>query len=234
MCVVALAWNAHPQWRVIMAGNRDEFHARPAAALERWADLPGVIAGRDLTGGGTWAGVSEAGRLAVIVNVRGNPPDPAKLSRGELVTDALTGASVRDFDAYNPFAMFAIDGGRASLATNAPEGRAFPLPPGLHGLSNGQANETWPRKARLQAALARWLESGKADPAALLEPLSDEQPLGEGHSPIFIRNVTYGTRASTVFAIDLDGRGVAIERRFGPEGTPLGDTRLDFGWPERP
>src|SRR5690349_9790674 len=69
MCVVAFAWNAHPRWRLLLAGNRDEVHARPSAALARWPDW-GVIAGRDLQSGGTWVGIDRRGRMAVVTNVR--------------------------------------------------------------------------------------------------------------------------------------------------------------------
>ena len=37
MCVVAFAWNLHPRWRLLLAGNRDEFHARATAPLARWS-----------------------------------------------------------------------------------------------------------------------------------------------------------------------------------------------------
>lgn len=52
MCVVAFAWSAHPRWRFVLAGNRDEFHGRPTAPLARWPDA-GLLAGRDLQSGGT-------------------------------------------------------------------------------------------------------------------------------------------------------------------------------------
>src|SRR5690606_36381371 len=66
MCVLAFAWHAHPRWRLVLAGNRDELHARPAAPLARWPDPDSaLLAGRDLRSGGTWLGVSERGRLAV-------------------------------------------------------------------------------------------------------------------------------------------------------------------------
>ena len=68
MCLVALAWNVHPRWRLVVAGNRDELHARPTAALARWADAP-VLAGRDLCSGGTWMGLGPDGRVAVVTNV---------------------------------------------------------------------------------------------------------------------------------------------------------------------
>ena len=59
MCVVALAHRAHPDWRLVVAANRDEFHARPSAPLDRWTDADDVLAGRDLLSGGSWIGVSE-------------------------------------------------------------------------------------------------------------------------------------------------------------------------------
>ena len=59
MCLVAFAWKAHPRWRLVLAGNRDEFHARPAAPLARWDDEPFLIGGRDLEAGGTWLAVGE-------------------------------------------------------------------------------------------------------------------------------------------------------------------------------
>ena len=70
MCVVAFAWNAHPRWRLLLAGNRDEFHARPTAALAAWDDGSGIVAGRDLEAGGTWLGVDGRGRCALVTNVR--------------------------------------------------------------------------------------------------------------------------------------------------------------------
>ena len=78
MCLVALAWKTHPRWQLVMAGNRDEFHARPTAALAAWpAPDTGLLAGRDLRSGGTWAGVGPGGRMAVVTNVRDPlaPPD---------------------------------------------------------------------------------------------------------------------------------------------------------------
>ena len=74
MCVLALAFRSHPGWPLVLAGNRDELHARPAAPLAHWQDAPEVLGGRDLEGGGTWLGVAEAGRLAVVTNLRGFGP----------------------------------------------------------------------------------------------------------------------------------------------------------------
>ncbi len=43
--VVALARHAHPDWPLVAIGNRDEFHARPAAALYAWPEGE-ILAGR--------------------------------------------------------------------------------------------------------------------------------------------------------------------------------------------
>ncbi|MGB9100577.1 MAG: NRDE family protein, partial [Stenotrophomonas indicatrix] len=43
MCLLAIGWLHHPRWRLVMAGNRDEFHARPTAALAPWQDETSVI-----------------------------------------------------------------------------------------------------------------------------------------------------------------------------------------------
>src|SRR5688572_17173657 len=91
MCVLAFAWRAHPEFELVLAGNRDERHDRAAAPLGRWDGAPYVLAGRDLVAGGGWLGVSERGRLAVVTNVRGfGPPDLTRPSRGALVADVLT------------------------------------------------------------------------------------------------------------------------------------------------
>jgi uncharacterized protein with NRDE domain len=50
-------------------------------------------------------------------------------------------------------------------------------------------------------------------------------------SSAFIAGETYGTRASTVILIDHDDRAVIAERRFGPHGVGLGETRYDLVGP---
>ena len=118
MCVAALAWNAHRDWQLVAIGNRDEYHERPAAPLALWQN--GIIAGRDLQLGGTWLGVSGE-RFALVTNLRGHGlPDPAKVSRGSLVTDLLRG-SVTELGSKGVQAKFAsyVDDLGAMLAGTA-------------------------------------------------------------------------------------------------------------------
>jgi uncharacterized protein with NRDE domain len=247
MCVLAVAWNAHPRWRLVLAGNRDEYHERPAAPLAHWQDAPHLIAGRDLQSGGTWLGISEAGRCVVVTNLRGyGLPEPGRPSRGALVTDLLDGADpeAAEIGAYNPVNLIALDRDRAHFLTNRPEAQRSALAPGLYGLSNGRLDEPWPKMMRLKSALLDWL-TGPADrPERLFDPLREERlpaigldpatpsdvPREPNHSPIFILDPVYGTRCSSVVAIDRDGRGIFLERRFAADGSSTGETRIDFTW----
>ncbi|MDI1294348.1 MAG: NRDE family protein, partial [bacterium] len=164
MCILAMAWRAHPRWHLVLAGNRDEWHARPAAAIAQWADAPGIIAGRDLQSGGTWLGVAQQGRMAVITNVR-NPdgPVPGRVSRGALVRDALIGtggceAPYADpapdaLSDFAPFNLIVVDGDQARFLTNRQTPARTILTPGLYGLSNGMLDEPWPKTLQLKAEL---------------------------------------------------------------------------------
>jgi uncharacterized protein with NRDE domain len=234
MCVVALALDCHPRWKLVLAGNRDEFHARASAALGRWDDAPHVLGGRDLVSGGSWLGVSEEGRLAVVTNVRsGHAADPDKASRGALISDWLiAGVLPPDemLDDYNGFSLLAADIASASLVSNRPGASHAQLGRGVHSLSNGIPGEAWPRKERLQAALSHWLD-GTADDSATLFDLLQPEIDDDSEQPTFISAPVYGTRCSTVVAIDHAGQGWIAERRFDEGGEMSGETTLNFRWP---
>ena len=252
MCVIAFAWNVHPRWRLLLIGNRDEAHARPSAPLQRWAGAPDLIAGRDLEAGGTWMGVREPGRACVVTNVRDPRASKDGASRGLLVTDFLLGAdsAAHHADAleataarYRPFNLLLFDASDACFVSNHPGVRVRKIQPGLHGLSNGDLDAPWPKVRRVTAALERWLQSGDEDFAPLFDAFIDETAAPDAAlpdtgvgiererllSPVFVRGERYGTRATTLIALDRDGGGVIEEHRFGPGGVVQGRTALRFG-----
>lgn len=248
MCVLALAWRAHPRWQLVVAGNRDEYHSRPAAPLARWDDRRHILAGRDLLSGGTWLGASEQGHFTVVTNLRGyGMPEPDRPSRGALVTELLDGADpdVMAIDAYNPVNLIHIMGDQARFLSNRPAPVRTSLSPGLYGLSNGALDEPWPKTLRIKSILLDWLTGDAEQPERLFDGLREEVlpdigidpaiasdvPQEPNHSPIFIRNPVYGTRCSSVVAIDGEGRGVFFERRFNAQAETVGETRLSFAWP---
>lgn len=228
MCVVALAWQVHPDWPLILIGNRDEFHARPAAPLAAWDDDSGIVAGRDLQAGGTWLGVhAPSGRVVVVTNVRGAMPDPAKESRGALVVDMLRGDGrfadpvEADLDRFNAFNLFAV-GGAPRLFTNRPHPLIASLAPGIHALANEPVDAPCPRAERLRLALEAVVQAG-SDPAGLLDTLT-----ATGDPALFLHGDIYGTRASTLVAIAADGQVQMTERRYEAGGRPAGTTALSF------
>lgn len=250
MCVAAVAWQAHPRWRIVAIGNRDEYHARPAEPLADWGDGSGLLAGRDRKSGGTWLGVTRAGRFALVTNLRGyGEPDPAKASRGALVTDLLTGSG-RYGDAasaalgdFNPFNLVLADADQALFLSNRPSDERVRLAHGIYGLSNGALDEPWPKTLQLKEALVDWLNGAATEFDPLFAALRSERlgavglhsrepsdvPAEPPETPVFIRNPIYGTRCSTVVLIDFAGRGMIIERRFTASAEDDGETRIEFG-----
>lgn len=242
MCIAAIAWDAHPDWLLVAAGNRDEFHARPSAPLENWGDGSGIIAGRDLEAGGTWLGVSGQGRFALITNVRvDGHPQPGRPSRGGLVTQVLAGEEPKGLAAYNPFNLLLAGPAGASVLSNHPSASRHPLASGLHGVSNGAFDAPWPKTRQLCSDLGTWLEQGDSGMEPLFDALRRETPdsatarAEDGpepvYAPVFIRNPVYGTRCSTVIAIRRDGAGAICERRFDTDGSQTGESLLAFRWP---
>lgn len=247
MCVAAIAWKAHPDWRLVALGNRDEFHTRPAAPLARWEGHGGIIAGRDLQSGGTWLGVSQAGQFVLVTNLRGyGAPDPERHSRGELVAGLLRGeGEPHALERYNPFNLIHIGGGQAQFLTNRPEATRARLPHGVYGLSNGAFDAPWAKTLQLKAALLDCLAAQGDCRDTLMEALAREDLDDFGlhprlpsdiaaealETPVFIRNPAYGTRCSTVVTVNRAGQGQITERRFGPDGTKTGETVLEFVWP---
>jgi uncharacterized protein with NRDE domain len=255
MCLIAFAWDAHPDYALVLAANRDEFHARPSAAAAPWPQAAQVIGGRDLREGGSWLALSARGRLAAVTNVREPQAPAAARSRGELVRDFVLGQDPAPAhaarlhaagDAYGPHNLLLWDGARLCFTSNRHQAQPLQVPPGLHGISNGPYDALWPKTRRLVQRLRQWLESapGAAQPSLepLLQALADEQAAPDAElphtgvglemerllAPAFIRGERYGTRASSVVLIRRDGRALLCERSFGPDKKFLGEGRLEL------
>jgi uncharacterized protein with NRDE domain len=194
MCLAAFALNAHPRFPLVIAANRDEFFARAAAPMAWWADRPDVLAGRDLSAGGTWFGLTRSGRLALLTNVREpGRNDPAAPSRGALVLDWLASRETapafaqRLVTGYNGFNLITADLTRDAwhwLSNRAPVPVA--LGPGIHALSNAALDTPWPKTLGLRAAMADSLaQAADADDLAarLLAALADPTPAADAELP---------------------------------------------------
>ena len=250
MCLILFGWNQHPNYRLVLAANRDEFYERPTASADFWEDAPHVLAGRDEKAGGTWMGVTRAGRWAAITNVR--DPDrhhPDAPSRGQLVSRYLKGQitpkayarAVADHAGdYNGFNLLIGDTGVVYYLSNR-GASTQPIKPGIHGLSNHLLDTGWPKVERGKKKLRRALERDTLDPERLLDLLHDtERPDDEALpdtgiglagerllSPMFIESDKYGTRSSTVLLIGRDNRITFAERTYDGR-TPSGAKQFSF------
>lgn len=213
MCLILLAWKAHPEFPLVVAANRDEYHARAASPAQFWQDRPEILAGRDLVAMGTWMGVARSGRFAAVTNYRGATEPAAARSRGALPVDFLLSASTpKDFvertkaeaASFSGFNLLACDGEALWWMSNR-DSAPRPLAPGIYGLGNLllDSPEVAPDKARLREAM---------DPAPAVEALFGAL------APARIVNERYGTRCSTVVLRASGGRMRFAERRFEPGG----------------
>ena len=250
MCLLIFAHRANPEYPLVVAANRDEFHARPTAPSAFWAESPDLLAGRDLQAGGTWMGLTRGGRFAAVTNYRDpSRTHPAPRSRGELPLDFLAGrADPADYLAevaaiageYAGFNLLLADRHSLWYLTNSPsEEQASPveLSPGIYGLSNAQLDTPWPKVELGKRKLRDLLETAVLDHDSLLEVVSDRQladsdalhrqGMADGMdrmlSAQFIVTGSYGTRSSTSLWTDRRGHAHWRERSFNARGDVLGE-----------
>ena len=248
MCLIVLAWRSHPDFPLILAANRDEFHARAAAPMAWWEDRPALLAGRDLKAGGTWLGLSRTGRLATVTNYREDAPATSARSRGDIVTGfACSGhRPVRFLDAvqgesYAGFSAFACDGNELAYRSNRGDDTRA-LDAGVYGLSNASLDTPWPKLVRTRDRLEALLGSPSISLDHLLELVADREPAAESEMPEsglpfelgralsspFIVTPEYGTRCSTALLCRADGHIEIVERRFDATGDVTGESRFVF------
>lgn len=240
----------------MLAANRDEFYQRPSTPVHVWPSHPQVLAGQDLTAGGTWLGMTRNGRFAALTNFR----DPANIrtdapSRGALVVDFLTGiqspadymaAVAQHGERYNGFNLLVGTWDELWYYGNT-EGQApRSLPPGTYGLSNATLDTPWPKVLAGKIALENLLATTNSHaPTALLDLLLDETEAPEDALPatgvplelerllsrLCIRSDHYGTCCQSVLLWQETHQGRRIrftERTTNPLREP---TYVDVGMP---
>ena len=104
MCLIGFALDCHPDYRLILAANRDEAYARPTQPAGWWPRQDDVHGGRDLLAGGSWMALHRDGRMAAVTNYR-QPADARAAaaaaglpSRGALVGDFVSPRSMSDVE----------------------------------------------------------------------------------------------------------------------------------------
>ncbi|QNM96624.1 NRDE family protein [Chitinimonas koreensis] len=243
MCLIAFRWQPDTDTPLLVAANRDEFYARPAAPLAWWPDGR-ILAGRDLQAGGSWMGVTRDGRFAALTNYR-DPRDikPGAPSRGALVAGFLAGstgaadylAGLRPAAAYNGFNLLLYDG-RELLGYESRADRVLRFDTGVHAVSNAAFDTPWPKVEALKAGLAIEADDDAALFALLADPaIAPDERLPATGVPLeweralsaaLIRTPDYGTRASTV--LRLGRRTVGMTELSYARGVPAGERSFRF------
>ena len=249
MCLITFAWNTHPVYKLIVAANRDEFYARPTAALDYWSDHPGILGGRDLKDGGTWMGMHTSGRFTAITNYRdlSNLKTEAP-SRGKLTRDFLTGMnSSRDFfesvrsqlDLFNGFNLLTLEGEKLFYFNNIQK-QLLELSPGIYGLSNSFLDTPWPKVEKAKAFFAKSISKEEIDLDEILEWMGnnetapDDQLPGTGLpldlerklSAMCIVTEDYGTCCTSVVTITHSGEVNYSETTYARGGRKEGLVNL--------
>lgn len=247
MCLIV--FNVGHDATLTLAGNRDEFHARPTAPMARWDDPVGIIGGRDLAAGGTWLAAHDNGRFATVTNSRdGAPPNPDLRSRGLLVTDFLAGTDSAleflqriDGHRYAGFNLLVHDGRSLAYGSNRDPSGPRILEPGTYGLSNAVLDTPWHKVERTRQGFESLARRNDLADEAILSLLRDETrakastvdagtlPWETAHrlTAAFIRDENYGTRCSTVVRRTADGLSLH-EWRFAPDGTVSGESEFQL------
>lgn len=240
MCLIVVGWRAHPDYPLVVAANRDEFHSRPTAAAARWADTPAIVGGIDLEAGGSWLGIADSGRFAAVTNVREPGMAKGERSRGELtrgfLRSALPAADYAgqiDGGRYSGFNLLLSDGETLVYCSNR-DGAPRALPPGVYGLSNHRLDSPWPKLVKARQRFADAL-AGLPGENAFFDLLADRSIVADADLPqtgvaldwerrlsaVFVQSENYGTRASTVVWRRADGALRLHEQSFGPDGRAL-------------
>jgi uncharacterized protein with NRDE domain len=249
MCLILIAFRTDDDYPLLVAGNRDEFHARPTQKADWWPDDGDVLGGRDLQAGGTWLAVHRSGKIAAVTNYRDAAPSKrGKRSRGHLVSEYLQGdlspteyLETIDGNDFAGFNLLVSDGQTLAYQSNRSE-ISGELPPGVYGLSNATLDTPWEKVERSKNKLQELIDGNSVNESSLLRVLGDREkgpvdevksdrlPFATAHAITapFIVLPEYGTRCSTVVLADQNDKWSLLERRFAADGSKSGESRYSF------
>jgi uncharacterized protein with NRDE domain len=241
MCLILFSFKNHPEYPLILAGNRDEFYGREAQQAHFWNSIPSMLAGKDLRAGGTWLGVSEKGEFGAVTNYRDlrNPIDGDR-SRGEIIPGFLAqNGSIekklhqvkKNYPKYSGFNLLAGNADQLYYMNNI--NREFrTVNPGIHGISNAFLDTSWPKVEKAKVAFGEAIKPASIDRSKILNLLQDSESFSleklpdtglnpemeKAVSPIFIKTENYGTRCSTLLTIDNGGLVHFTEKTYHING----------------
>jgi len=257
MCLIFLSINQHPNYKLIVAANRDEFYARRTSIAAFWNNHPAVLGGCDLEAVkpdgtcGTWMAINKNGRIAMVTNYRDlknlktNAP-----SRGHLVTDFLLSTEAPEIylkkiepraSEFNGFNLIVGSEEGLFYLSNYKKG-VDKIENGFHGLSNALLDTPWPKVKNGKEVMKPLFNQEKIDANKILDALHDEHQAPDDQLPdtgvgldrermlssMFIKMPNYGSRCSTVVTIDRKGKAEFTERVYNLETFEFTQQTFEF------
>lgn len=238
MCLILIAHDMHPHYRLILAANRDEFYDRPTRPAQFWHENLGLLAGKDQVSGGTWLGINRRGDWATVTNYRNKEELQGRggRSRGLLVNDYLQGEGApldylqglcSEVDQYRGYNLLAGNNETIGYMSNRGAEPQL-LSPGYYALSNHLLDTPWPKVRDSKTAFVRSMETGLLNEEALFDIMADTAIAPDNRLPDtgfglewertlsarFIQSEEYGTRMTTLLLIDRGGWVTLVERTF--------------------
>ena len=243
MCLILFSINQHPEYKLILVANRDEFYNRQTEEARFWPEHKNIIGGRDLEAKrddgtcGTWMAITTSGKIAMVTNYRDlkNLKKTAP-SRGHIVSDFL----IQDVEPesylksvekikqdYNGFNLLVGNVGKLHYLSNYKDG-IEKITSGFYGLSNHLLQTPWPKVELAKTMLKPYFESKEVNAEELLNILQNESRASEKDLPdtgigierekalssMFIKTDGYGTRCSTVVLAKKSGEVTFVERTY--------------------
>lgn len=237
MCLIFLSLHQHPHYKLIIAGNRDEFYERKTAAADYWTDHPEVLGGRDLEAGGTWMAMTRSGKISMITNYRdlknlkSNAPSRGKLVSDYLIEEKTPEDYLKNIAPYkqnfNGFNLITGSADELWYLSNYKDG-IEKISSGTHGLSNALLDTPWPKVVEGKKKFEAVLKNQSIKPDALFDVLKDDHVAPDNQLPdtgvglererqlssMFIKSPGYGSRCSTVVLIDKNDHVIFAERVY--------------------
>ncbi len=234
MCTLILEFHPGTARPITLLANRDERLNRPA---QGWTVRPSVtgrsmLAPRDLTAGGSWVGINNAGVVVALTNHNtGKPPEDTRASRGALVEEMLghpsaaaARAAVKDRNAqtYNPFHLVVADQHTGWLWHSTLEHQLLePLERGVHIIVESDAHGDSKRGALIRQ---KYASTATAQDARALLSIHETIPF---HGTCLHMGEIYGTRSSA--RLVLEGSASTLHVADGPPCvTPWTDRTADL------
>jgi uncharacterized protein with NRDE domain len=210
VCTLILAWQVFDDAPIAAAANRDEALGRPSSPPGVLDRDPTVVAPRDEEAGGTWIGYNDAGLFVGVTNRRSDIE--GERSRGLLVRDALAQPSAAEASSvvrteladrdYAGFNLVLADAEEAGVLEWDGVLRTTHFDPGIHVVVNEGLDGAASKASRIQ-------EAAGATPEMTVESWLDHvgEVLRDHDLRACVHGEGYGTRSSSLVALDGDGGG---------------------------